>query len=416
MGMTAQSSSGGDPGNRAVFRSASIRWAVRVSKWDPTVTAYKEALALLHEDEAKRVAKFRFFDDAKRSLMGRLLVRKLLKDIMQMPTIDLKRTQKGKPYIANPQECPIEELKHMQFNVSHHGDWVVLAAESCFSVGIDVMGIERPGRGSLGSFFKNMRSNFSEGEWSHVMADEGGDRGRLTRFMRLWTLKESYVKARGEGLSISPNRVCFEMRRRRGGTTRPATTSMRQKPISDGEGDEKDGKSINGDQSSSSSSSSSRSSIFRDRKCWEEHPASSISNKQPVTTRRRQDFFLQGKYEREGGNVKEEEEKAEGGGEGEREEEKARNGDFVDSGGGLKAAVDAPKLFDPYTDMSHLPPPPFDSRPERSIRNTYGVLPACIPPRTSANSFKEAVETALVSPFYELDPTVLVAGLKKSNK
>jgi len=105
----------------------------------------------------------------------------------------------------------------MQFNVSHHGDWVILTAESRFSVGCDVMGITKPGS-SQATFFRHMRSNFSTHEWESIVLktedpkdEEKQDRAQLTRFMRLWTLKESYVKALGEGLSLEPKRVCFKM-------------------------------------------------------------------------------------------------------------------------------------------------------------------------------------------------------------
>uniref|UniRef100_A0A7S2TIJ9 holo-[acyl-carrier-protein] synthase n=2 Tax=Lotharella oceanica TaxID=641309 RepID=A0A7S2TIJ9_9EUKA len=97
----------------------------------------------------------------------------------------------------------------MQFNISHHGEWVILAAESHFAVGCDIMNIDRRRGGDPKTFFRHMKANFSEEEWSEVQSETGGDRGKMTRFMRLWTLKEAYVKAVGMGLSLEPKRVCF---------------------------------------------------------------------------------------------------------------------------------------------------------------------------------------------------------------
>ena len=51
------------------FRSVSVRWACRISDWDPGRGDFGAALALLDEAEAKRVCRFRFFNDAKRSLL-----------------------------------------------------------------------------------------------------------------------------------------------------------------------------------------------------------------------------------------------------------------------------------------------------------------------------------------------------------
>mmetsp|Transcript_15538 Transcript_15538/g.38328 ORF Transcript_15538/g.38328 Transcript_15538/m.38328 type:complete len:115 (+) Transcript_15538:57-401(+) len=60
----------------------SIRWAVRVCDWRPSVKEFRQALSMTNEVESKRIMRFRFFEDAKRSLLGRLLIRKLCRDIM----------------------------------------------------------------------------------------------------------------------------------------------------------------------------------------------------------------------------------------------------------------------------------------------------------------------------------------------
>lgn len=52
--------------------------------------------------------------------------------------IMFSRTSSGKPYI--------EENSKFSFNVSHHGDFCVLAAEQDVNVGIDVMKVEYKGK------------------------------------------------------------------------------------------------------------------------------------------------------------------------------------------------------------------------------------------------------------------------------
>lgn len=73
------------------------------------------------------------------------MLRKLLHKITKIPYADIKlaRTEKGKPYLDNEQLQA--ELPKLSFNVSHHGEMVVLAAETHCNVGVDVMKLETPG-------------------------------------------------------------------------------------------------------------------------------------------------------------------------------------------------------------------------------------------------------------------------------
>ena len=153
--------------------------AVNVSEWKPSAITRRSALALLDQGHVmlfshrncramraplelteflpraflqtkqKRISRFRFLKDAKCSLAGRLMIRHLVRTVMGIPDSRavFRRSQKGKPFLSNSEVCPVARLRGMQFNVSHHGDWVILAAESRFAVGCDVMPNERP-RGS----------------------------------------------------------------------------------------------------------------------------------------------------------------------------------------------------------------------------------------------------------------------------
>lgn len=72
------------------------------------------------------------------------MMRRVLHRVTKIPYNDIKlgRTEKGKPYLINGVE---NSCKDLSFNVSHHGDYVVLAAELDCNVGIDVMKLETPG-------------------------------------------------------------------------------------------------------------------------------------------------------------------------------------------------------------------------------------------------------------------------------
>ncbi len=57
--------------------------------------------------------------------------------------IKLERTERGKPFLANTVESP---FPNFNFNVSHQGQYAVLAAEPEYQVGIDVMQVEKPSK------------------------------------------------------------------------------------------------------------------------------------------------------------------------------------------------------------------------------------------------------------------------------
>ena len=58
--------------------------------------------------------------------------------------IQLERTARGKPIVANP--IADAGQPRWSFNVSHQGDYAVLAAEPGLHVGADVMKTTAPGR------------------------------------------------------------------------------------------------------------------------------------------------------------------------------------------------------------------------------------------------------------------------------
>lgn len=66
------------------------------------------------------------------------MIRKAIADCLHLPykEIKLRRTEKGKPFLENPGQ------ENFSFNVSHHGDYAVLAATKDGLVGVDVMKYE----------------------------------------------------------------------------------------------------------------------------------------------------------------------------------------------------------------------------------------------------------------------------------
>ena len=103
-------------------------------------------------------------------------------------------------------------MQGWDYNVSHAGDWVVLAAAQGFRVGVDVMRTVDTRVERLDKFFGLMRKQFTEQEWLSIHGgSEDNPEQKLERFFRHWTLKESYVKTVGTGLNLDLRTLNFSV-------------------------------------------------------------------------------------------------------------------------------------------------------------------------------------------------------------
>ncbi|XP_061074232.1 L-aminoadipate-semialdehyde dehydrogenase-phosphopantetheinyl transferase [Conger conger] len=195
---------------RRMVTMDSVRWAFRCSSWTPSPTEWLFAARCVQREEKERIGQFVFAKDAKLAMAGRLLLRKLIWERMGISwdQIRFERTAKGKPFLANPPSST--EVCRWSFNVSHQGDFAVLAAEQGWQVGVDVMKTTMPGSSSVSEFFRIMRRQFTEHEWMTVRA-AGPEWTQLDLFHRHWALKESFIKAMGTGLGFDLQRVEFHI-------------------------------------------------------------------------------------------------------------------------------------------------------------------------------------------------------------
>ncbi|RIB15987.1 putative 4'-phosphopantetheinyl transferase SFP [Gigaspora rosea] len=186
------------------------RWAFNVQDWNPSKEQYKQVLLSIQSEERERIEKFKFFIDSKLALVGRLLMRFLFNKLYKIPWNEIKfaRTKENKPILIKPESNPNDPI--INFNISHHGDWVVLvAAENC-RIGIDVMKVEYPKRQTVQEFFETLRDQFSNFEWN-IITTPLQEIDQLHQFYRYWCLKESYVKAVGIGLALDLKTIEFHL-------------------------------------------------------------------------------------------------------------------------------------------------------------------------------------------------------------
>lgn len=127
-------------------------------------------------DTAQKVKSF-LPEDRKRTLAGRYLLKKMIKEIYGREGFELSYNENGKP-----------ELDFCFFSISHSGNYAVCAVAET-PVGID---IENTGR------FKRREKYmfFTDNETRYV-----NSRDSARRFCIIWTRKEAYIKALGEPLA-----------------------------------------------------------------------------------------------------------------------------------------------------------------------------------------------------------------------
>ncbi|MCD4679027.1 MAG: 4'-phosphopantetheinyl transferase superfamily protein, partial [Bacteroidales bacterium] len=151
-------------------------------------------LSLLDENRRKRILKFVFPNDAQRSLLGDLMVRAFISKELNLKNsrITFNLSDKGKPYLTG--------YPNLFFNVSHAGEWVVVAFSEN-NIGIDVERIKKINYNVAELFFskeENLNLNNLSGK------------EKLEYFFDLWTMKESYLKYTGKGLSEPLNSFTVE--------------------------------------------------------------------------------------------------------------------------------------------------------------------------------------------------------------
>jgi len=148
----------------------------------------RDADGVLAPDERQRADRFRTPELRRRFVVARALLRQLLAAYAAVDASALRIA-----YGANGKPC-LADAPDLRFNVSHAGDAAMYAIASGREVGIDIEAtvrtVDADGVG---------RHAFSPRE-CEALAALAPD-ARRDAFFRIWTRKEAYVKARGEGLS-----------------------------------------------------------------------------------------------------------------------------------------------------------------------------------------------------------------------
>ncbi len=158
----------------------------------------------LNPEEVSQESRFYFADDRKRYLVTRAMARMILSRYAPIAPERwvFSKNAYGRPEIANR----VDEVRGLSFNISHTRGLIVLAVTRGRDLGIDVENVvaRRTSIDIADRFFSAVEVT----ELYRVPPDRQQD-----RFFEYWTFKESYIKARGMGLSLPLDRFSFEFPR-----------------------------------------------------------------------------------------------------------------------------------------------------------------------------------------------------------
>jgi 4'-phosphopantetheinyl transferase len=174
-----------------------LRW-LAVRPEDPAAPSW---WSLLDDAERARADRFRFAADRLAYVAAHALLRQILADAVGLAPRDWRFATEpsGKPVIA-----PAFGRPTLKFNLSHTRGMVACAVGWGDDLGVDV----EPAH-AADAALEIVSRNFAPSEIARLSALD--PRERSVAFTRLWTLKEAYIKATGQGLGLPLDGFAFTL-------------------------------------------------------------------------------------------------------------------------------------------------------------------------------------------------------------
>lgn len=155
---------------------------------------------ILNSEEREKQRRFHFERHRRQYLVSHALVRLTLSRYSPVPP-------EAWAFRTNEYGCPSvsgEVSPGLCFNLSHTNGMAMVAVAREAELGVDVEDTQRPGD------LVNVADHyFAPSEVAALKALPGGQQNE--RFFEYWTLKESYIKARGMGLSLPLEQFAFDL-------------------------------------------------------------------------------------------------------------------------------------------------------------------------------------------------------------
>lgn len=169
-------------------------WTVSL---DASKVQIERILSVLSPEEKKKASYYKFELVQHKYIVTQAVLKMLLSDYLDIKPADINLGvhKKGKPYLINDDS--------LFFNISNSHSICVYAFSRDAEVGIDIERIR-----DLPDIDLLIEKNLTPREKKYFQKNPDD---KLTRFFQFWTFKESYLKAIGEGMRLTPENLEFSL-------------------------------------------------------------------------------------------------------------------------------------------------------------------------------------------------------------
>ncbi len=171
-------------------------WMLDIESYGENVNKFREILSREEQEKAKRFYSS-FLQES--FIISRGCLRIILSRYLGIKPqkISFIYNQKGKPLLDR------EIFPKIEFNLSHKNNYAVYGI-SKEKIGIDLEKIDDKVQ------VENIAKRFFCEEESHYIINLSSEK-KVEYFFKLWTIKEAYLKAIGEGLSAGLDSICLTL-------------------------------------------------------------------------------------------------------------------------------------------------------------------------------------------------------------
>ncbi len=189
---------GKPPEKLTLFKNEIHLWRANLDLPSMMIDKFASSLSA---DEISRANRFRFEKHRDRLIVGRGILRQLLANYLQTESeiIIFEYSDRGKPQISSSLN-----QDHLQFNVSHSQDLALYGFNSQRIIGVDLEYIKD------NINYKQLAKRFFNPQELQLINSYPANKQK-TIFFQLWTAKEAYLKATGDGLAGSLDTIEFTL-------------------------------------------------------------------------------------------------------------------------------------------------------------------------------------------------------------
>lgn len=164
-------------------------FCIRISE---ELESLNSCYSILSLGEKKKADRFYFKKDSDSYIISHGFLRNILCDYIPFSAKEIlfKTNPFGKPGIID-----VQNINEVKFNISHSGDYCLIAITRYNEIGVDIEKIR-----DIKEYMKLAERFFSSYENSIIKDIE--EAKKLHCFYTIWTQKEALIKASGEGLSF----------------------------------------------------------------------------------------------------------------------------------------------------------------------------------------------------------------------